>query len=436
MKNKFKFLIKQSLMKKIGTKWFKIANIIIAILLIGIFNIDKIITFFGGDFDNLTTIYVVDKLNVYDDFVSEFNKMALNLDMKDYKLEKSFKSEDEETSTLENELDKIVLVIDKENDNYLDGKIISYDEIGTITKQLINTSLNSLKTKIVIEENNLSEEEIVALTSPVNVEIKTLNPEKNDAENKEFISVGVMMIFILPCFLLITLLVQMIGAEVNDEKATKSMEIIISNVSPKVHFLAKIIASTLFVTIQGCLFILYALLAMLVRVIIGGSISLSLSSGELGEIISVVNELGITSLLVKGLPIIIILFIFSFISYAIISGVLASMTTSTEDFQQLQMPLMIILVLGYYLAMMATTFEGSLFIKVISFIPMLSFLISPTLFILGQVSLLELGIATAISGIFMFVIFKYGLRIYKVGILNYSSEKLWHKLFKSIKVKN
>ena len=436
MKNKFKFLIKQSLMKKIGTKWFKIANIIIAILLIGIFNIDKIITFFGGDFNNLTTIYVVDKLNVYDEFVSVFNNTALNLDMKDYKLEKSFKNEDEETSTLENELDKIVLVIDKENNNYLGGKIISYDEVGTITKQLINTSLNSLKTKIVIEENNLTEEEIMALTNPVNVEIKTLNPEKTDADNKEFISVGVMMIFILPCFLLITLLVQMIGAEVNDEKATKSMEIIISNVSPKVHFLAKIIASTLFVTIQGCLFILYALLAMLVRVIIGGSISLSLSSGELGEIISVVNELEITSLLVKGLPIIIILFIFSFISYAIISGVLASMTTSTEDFQQLQMPLMIILVLGYYLAMMATTFEGSLFIKVISFIPMLSFLISPTLFILGQVSLLELGIATAISGIFMFVIFKYGLRIYKVGILNYSSEKLWHKLFKSIKVKN
>ncbi len=435
MKNKFKFLIKQSLMKKIGTKWFKIANIIIAILLIGIFNIDKIITFFGGDFDNLTTIYVIDKLNVYDDFENDFNTALLNLEMKDYKLEQSFKSEEELANTLENELDKIVLVIDNQNNNYIDGKIISYNEVGTITKQLINTSLNLLKAKIVVETSNLTEEEIMALTSPVNVELETLNPEKNDSGNKELISVGVMMIFILPCFLLITLLVQMIGAEVNDEKSSKSMEIIISNVSPKAHFLSKIIASTLFVTIQGCLFVLYALLAMLLRVIMGGSLSLSLSSGELGAIISAVNELGITSLLVKGLPIIIVLFIFSFLSYAIISGVLASMTTSTEDFQQLQMPLMIILVLGYYLAMMATTFEGSIFIKVISFIPMLSFLISPTLFLLGQVSLLELGIATIISAIFTFIIFKYGLRIYKVGILNYSSEKLWQKLFKSIKEK-
>ena len=435
MKNKFKFLIKQSLMKKIGTKWFKIANVIIAILIIGIFNIDKIITFFGGDFDNLTTIYVIDKLNVYDDFENEFNNVTLNLDMKDYKLEETTKSIDDLTPILENELDKIVLVIDNENNNYIDGKIISYNEVGTITKELINTSLNNLKAKIVIETNNLTEEEIYSLTSPVNVELTTLNPEKTDADNKELISAGVMMIFILPCFLLITLLVQMIGAEVNDEKSTKSMEIIISNVSPKVHFLSKIIAATSFVAIQGCLFILYALLAMLIRVIMGGTLSLSLNSGELGEIMTIINELGITSLLLKGLPIILVLFVFSFISYAIISGVLASMTTSTEDFQQLQMPLMIILVLGYYLAMMATTFEGSLFIKVISFIPMLSFLISPTLFMLGQVSLIELGISTIISGIFMFVIFKYGLRIYKVGILNYSSEKLWHKLFKSIKEK-
>ena len=434
MKNKFKFLIKHSLMKKIGTKWFKIANVIIAILLIGIFNIDKIITFFGGDFDDLTTIYVVDKLDVYDDLVNEFDKTAQMLDVKNYKLEKAKQNEEELSKVIEEDKGEIVLVIDNQNNNYLNGKIISYNEVGTITKELINISLNNIKTKIVVEENNLSEEEIMALTSPVEIQVNTLNPETVDGENKEFIAVGVMMIFILPCFLLITLLVQMIGAEVNDEKATRSMEIIISNVSPKVHFVAKILAAILFVVIQGCLILGYALVAFLLRSIMGGTSSLN--NGEIGIIIQTINDLGISKLLLKGLPIIIILFIFSFLSYAIISGVLASMTTSTEDFQQLQMPLMIILVLGYYLAMMATTFEGSVFIKAISFLPMLSFLISPTLFILGQVSLLELGLATVISGIFTFIIFKYGLRIYKVGILNYSSEKLWHKLFKSLKVKN
>ena len=206
---------------------------------------------------------------------------------------------------------------------------------------------------------------------------------------------------------------------------------IISNVSPQVHFSSKIAAGVLFVLIQGSLILLYALIAYLIRILLGGSI-ISLGSSE---IFVTIKEMGIFNILLKGLPLIIILFIFSFLSYAIVSGVLASMTTSVEDFQQLQTPLMIILVLGYYLSLMASTFNGAIFIKVFSYIPMLSFLISPTLFLLGQVSLLELFITTVISGLFTLIIFKYGLRIYKVGILNYSSEKLWKKIFKSIKEK-
>ena len=48
-------------------------------------------------------------------------------------------------------------------------------------------------------------------------------------------------IMILPFFMLTMYLVQMIGAEINEEKTTKSMEIIISNVSPKTHFFSKLI---------------------------------------------------------------------------------------------------------------------------------------------------------------------------------------------------
>ena len=58
MKNKAFFLIKSSLKKKIETKWFKIINILLCILLIGVINIDKIITTFGGDFKETIKIYI------------------------------------------------------------------------------------------------------------------------------------------------------------------------------------------------------------------------------------------------------------------------------------------------------------------------------------------------------------------------------------------
>ena len=56
MKNKLKFLIKQSINKKIKTKTFKIVNIVLCILIIGLSNIDRLITFFGGDFNKPTKV--------------------------------------------------------------------------------------------------------------------------------------------------------------------------------------------------------------------------------------------------------------------------------------------------------------------------------------------------------------------------------------------
>ena len=65
MKTKLNFLIKQSLSKKIKTKWFKVANIIIAIFIIGLVNIDRIITLFGGDFEEKREVLVLDETGSY-----------------------------------------------------------------------------------------------------------------------------------------------------------------------------------------------------------------------------------------------------------------------------------------------------------------------------------------------------------------------------------
>lgn len=439
MKNKLKFLTKQSLNRKIKTKWFKVANLLVAILLIGIINIDRIVGFFGGDFEDKTTIIVADEFGVYDAFEAMFHEYATALkEMKHYEVVQA----EEDVSKLQEELkkddDKILVKINSSATNYVTAEVISFDEIGTVSNQLITSTLNGLKTQIAANASGLSEKQILALTSPVEVKMTLTNPDAKDAVGKDLIATGVIMIFILPCFFLITLLVQMIGAEVNDEKSTRSMEIIISNVSPKVHFLSKIFSSTLFVVIQGSLIVLYALLGMLVRFLIGGTAIAGMSASatmQLSDLLKLVQETGILNLLAQGLLIILILFLCSFVAYAIVSGVLASMTTSIEDFQQLQTPLMIILLLGYYLALMASVFEGAAFIKIASYVPMLSFLLSPTLFLLGQIGLWELLLSTIITGGFTWLIFHYGLRIYKVGILNYSSSKLWKKMFQSLKSK-
>ena len=64
MKNKLWYLTSVSLKRKLKSKWFVVVNIILMIAIVGIFNIDSIIGFFGGDFNEKQKIYVIDNTSV------------------------------------------------------------------------------------------------------------------------------------------------------------------------------------------------------------------------------------------------------------------------------------------------------------------------------------------------------------------------------------
>lgn len=439
MKTKLKFLIKQSLKKKINTKWFKAANIIIAIVLIALANIDRIITIFGGDFEEKREILVLDETGYYPFFENFMGQISDSVgESKNFEIKESKEELGHLKSELNDEDDRILVSLKLDEVNYISAEVVSFDPLDTVTYQMISSTLNQIKSSIVLQTSGLSKEEITALTSPVEINKTVTNEEAENAESKDMISAGIILIFIIPFFFLITLLTQMIGAEINDEKSTRGMEIIISNVSPKTHFLSKIFSSTFFVLLQGFLILVYGVIAYLIRSLLSASGTLSVSSDvakQIGDLFQLVKESGVLDLLFQGLPIMLILFVTSFLLYAILAGVLASMTTSIEDYQQLQTPLMILLLIGYYIALMASQFDGALFVKITSYIPFLSFLVAPVIFMLGQITLFELGISTVICIVVCILFFRYGLRIYKVGILNYSSSKLWKKIFKSMKNK-
>lgn len=435
MKTKLKFLIKQSLKKKIQTKWFKIANIIIFLMFIGIFNIDRIVSFFGGDFSETKKIYVIDEVNAYDIFETNFKEIAKSLEeMKNYEVIKSTDNIDKLKEDITNDKKEDVIISIKKSEEYISGNVVSYDTLDTITSQLIMASLNNVKSTFVLVTSGLSEQEIMALTSNVTIDKEVLNPDSENKEGKDIVSSGLAFILTIPFFLLITMLTQMIGAEINDEKSTRSMEIIISNVPPKIHFASKVISSTIFILLQFLLLLLFGGCGFLLRLFLNNSLGTSQESlNFFSDTLDMIKNTGVLELLKVGAPILIILFLISFLAYAILAGVLASMTTNMEDYQQLQTPLMLVLLAGYYIAMMASTFEGALFIKIVGFIPMLSFLVAPIIYLLGQITLLELILSTIICGVFTYLLFHFGLKIYKVGILNYSSQDLWKKIFKSIK---
>ena len=436
MINKLYYLTTVSLKRKICTKWFIIANVVLAILLVGITNIDSIIKMFGGDFNKKTIVYVIDNTNESYEILKsslEATEKSVYDDVK-YKIKTYDKSEKKLKKLIKDEDKKLGIIINSSEDNYIDIKLISNSYIETIDYQVLYQAINSAKTNIAIVKSNISQEELNKIYKNVNIERIILDEEKtSEDENIDAIMSTVFPVFILPFFMLIVFLVQMIGSEINDEKTTRGMEIIISNVSPKAHFFSKVLAGNIFVLMQAGLLLIYGGIGLLIRNIIGSGSIINMMSGTLGSTVDVILKSEFITKIIYIIPLALILMILTFLAYSLLAGILASMTTNVEDFNQLQTPIMVVSLAGYYLAMMAGFFKGSLLIRIFSYIPLISAILAPSLLILNQIGIIDIIISIILLILFNYILIKYGLRIYKVGILNYSSKDLWKKMFKAIK---
>lgn len=434
MKNKFWFLVKESLSKKVKTKTFIIVNILLLVALVSLTNIDKIVMFFGGSFDKENNIMVVDNTNsTYDIFKNVIDNQETIIDTGlKYKVTKE-KTEKGARKKIKEDED-IVIVINNDEENIINIKMITYGYINSNLYQLINSSINSSKQVIAIEKLGINPEDLQKISAVVDLKREYIEKNKNEEEeNLEYIMGIITPIIIFPFFMLVTLLVQMIGAEINEEKSTRSMEIIISNVSAKTHFFSKVMASNLFVFTQSILLFIYGAIGILLR---GGNSLNTNTLGELSSITSSISASGILDNIASYIPVVLILMAVTLIGYSLLAGVLASMTTNMEDFQQLQTPIMVISLAGFYLALMSSMFEGSLFIRVLSYIPFISAILSPSLLLTGVITIKDILLSTLLMIVVIYVLIKYGLKIYKEGILNYSSTKLWKKMARALKNKD
>ena len=423
MTRKFFYLVKLSFNKKLKSKWFIAVNIILALSLFALFNLNSIITFFGGEFDKPLKVLVYDKTNISYPYLKN-NIDSLTSELEDKKI--VVKSVSNENKKIKDDEILISLNLD---DNLLKAKVISDKKIDSSVYQVIYQGLNATKQQALMERLNLDTNTLALLSTNIDIDRVVLSDKKSQDENMSLVMSTVFPSLILPFFMLIIFLVQMVGGEICEEKTTKSMEIIISNVSPKVHLLAKIVANNLFVLLQALLLFIYGLIAFFISSRNG---SLNIPS-EITSIWDSLSASGLINDIVSLLPMLLVLIILSFLAYSLLAGILASMTTNIEDFQQLQTPIVFILLAGYYLAIMAGMFQGSIFLKIAGYIPLISCLLAPTLYIMGEISILDILIAIILLIGLLYLLIRYGMKIYKVGILNYSNEKVWSKFIKAFR---
>ncbi len=437
MKSKLWYLTNVSLKKKMKTKWFVAANLVLLVLIVGFVNIDSIIGFFGGDFNEDQKIIVLDETNQVTTLFEQNVKTTLESVDSDQEITVTASTED--IATLKEEVKEnkqILIVFSFDEENMLEAQVISKKNIPTLTYQLISQSLNATKQQVELAHSSIDPEELARLSSPIQITREILDDQaSNQDENMQLIMTTVFPTLILPIFMLVIFLVQMIGAEINEEKSTRSMEIIISNVSPKTHFFSKILSANIFVISQALLLLFYAGIALLIRSVIAPGFNLASLGEGVGSALQAIEATGIVAKLGYIIPLALILLVLSFLAYSLVAGILASMTVNMEDFQQIQTPIMFICLAGYFLAIMSGLFDGSILIRMLSYVPFISCLLSPALLVIGQIGIIDIVISIIVLALFNWWLIHYGLKIYKVGILNYSQDKMWSRLFKAAKEK-
>ena len=179
MSKKFWFLTTQSLFKKIKTKTFIIVNILLLILFVSLMNIDRIVLFFGGNFNKENNIMVVDNsYKSYDLFKENLKSSSLIENGLKYKVTKLDNIDKEKVKKDED----IIIVINNNQENTIDVNMITYGYIDSSVYQVILTALNKTKQTLAIEKLDISKEELAKINETVSIKREYIEKGKNEKE--------------------------------------------------------------------------------------------------------------------------------------------------------------------------------------------------------------------------------------------------------------
>lgn len=272
-----------------------------------------------------------------------------------------------------------------------------------------------------------SAEEFESIMSPINIENKVLNESVEVSEDRQN------LIFMVITSIYFTMLSfsTTVANEVIYEKSTKTLELILTSVSAKAHFLSKMIVGWLAIFIQMLLVCVYVFMWFIIRNGVDqGSklIAMASKAGLLNTGCKTFSEL-LGQVHIEPSFLLKLLFILAFLYTGIlfiqmILVILSSFIANVEEAGNIQAPFYLILMGTYYFTLSVNTpyqmSEGIGFL--LSFLPFFSMLFMPCRLLIQNVSLFELLLSYMISFGAIFLVVKEGSAIYQRGVLDYSSK--------------
>ena len=357
----------------------------------------------------------------------------------------------------ESGLDAVLVISALTADNLVTADLTSKKPLGMEMVSSINRRVNDAVEDYRIQSYNI--EGLSEILATVRPDIKLMSYTMDD-EGKETVSeTGVYailsMILGLVLFLFITLFGGMVMSAVIEEKASRVVEVLVSSVKATELMFGKIIGIALVALTQ---FVLWIVLTGAI-VAVGSSFmgkDLLASMGDnpaemvqgMGVDASAVtavagaepDELGVVLTTLGSLPIgkfiliFIVYFIFGYMLYASLFAAIGSAVENEGDTQQLQLPVTIPLMIGYFIAIYAFNAPDSSIAFWGSMIPFTSPIV-----MLARTPFGVPGWEYAVSIALLVATFALcawlSAKIYKVGILMFGKKSTWKDLWKWLKQK-
>ena len=334
-------------------------------------------------------------------------------------------------------------------------KAASYSEkpLGMDTGNMIENRINDAVEAYRIEQSGVANlEEIMAgVKSNVKMHSYTIDESGKESISESGIYMALSMILGIAIYMFIALFSGMVMSSVIEEKSSRVVEVLVSSVKASELMFGKIIGVALVALTQFLLWIL--LTGMLLGVgmgIIGkdkimgmmdtpAPVPTEMVEGmmaptpEMGDMEVIMSTIGNINLAEVGIAFL-FFFIFGYLLYASLFAAIGSGVENEGDSAQLQLPVTIPLMLGFFVALYAFKAPDSSLVFWFSMIPFTSPIVMLARIPFG-VATWELVLSIALLvGTFVACAWA-SAKIYKVGILMYGKKSTFKDLWKWLKMK-
>ncbi|MFC4388656.1 ABC transporter permease [Gracilibacillus marinus] len=404
--NKFWTVFNHTFLSKVKAKSFIITTAIFLLFIIVIANLPTIISMFDGDESESKDRIAV--LTQEDQLVSTLNE-RLEVTDETITLEQAdFAEEDIETVIREEEYAGVLVI--QPSETTIIEPIYYTTENQWETEMLLEQLLQQIKVELATNQAGIDQAIVTDIYQPIPFQTELISKETGvEAKSEEQLSStrGLVYVILFLLYFAVITYGNMIAMDIANEKTSRVMEILISSSSPTSQMFAKILAIGAVGLSQMSLFLAvgYAVILNKKDELEGGFFEyFGLSDIELSTFIYAI-----------------VFFLLGYFLYATMAAMLGSLVSRTEDVQQMMMPVILLIVAAFMIAMFGLSTPNSQLVTISSFIPFFS---PMTMFLrvgMVDVGMWEIALSIGILVLSIAILAILAARIYRGGVLMYGT---------------